>query len=694
MKIAFLLLGILIYFTLFKAYFQKSNSYHKKYNKALPKFFSSSNSKVRTVSKLPQNRNISTQASEPQIPNSKFVYSPAAFQLDDTEALRKLSLSCQPSSFGYSAKRGSQVFPHKGYPKCSEVNKQNDTYLQIDRSRNSLYMNCPDDQNKELIFGPLDKRKIIKRKEGHAGWRVQDYSKPLNATSIEFGLGSCEQDDSKFMQGYMTPIFNRTAFLKAKQKVKGKPKIVYILTLDSLSRRHFFRKTPAIVDYLNELNKPNKPNSDSGFAVFDFKLHNNMGETSPKNQISIFSGSNEYKELEVRNKDQDVLGKKALWNLLRDKGYVSLIGFEDCDGSFVDYIGRYPDVEYSVNPFYCAVEKFSSSSFRKTSSEQRCIGAHMSHFYILNYTNDVVRLNQGANLLLYVHLSAAHEFTGNHAETLNEDIRDHLRAFLAANSPHNEILVLMQADHGMRYGDFFRDLDAYQENKLPGFFIIASKSLLNSVEYSYHSLSTNTERLVSKLDYRRTILELEGLEDNNDKSINLMTQIASKNRVCDDMGIRPWDCACLKMQEMEDLDKKLEIMVDGLKSYAEEVINAESYSFKKYPPGQVCRKVVLDKVSKIYHTGVSNVQELFKLEIEVKGEKRVKFQVTFILTSDGEFTGASRRRFRVESLAFRRYPIKSRILSISRIDSYAGPCEILANEKGIRPELCLCKDYY
>lgn len=568
------------------------------------------------------------------------------------------------------------------------MNEQNDTYLHIDRNQNLLFMDCPDNKNKELIYGPIDDRKIIKRKEGHVGWQVKEYNKPIDAKKLEFGLGSCEQDHDKFMQGYMTPIFNQSAFEKAKEKVKGKPKIVYILTLDSLSRRHFFRKTPDIVEYLNELNR------NSNFSVFDFKLHNNMGETSPKNQISIFSGSNEYKELDVSNKNQDILGKKALWNMLREKGYINLIAFEDCDGSFVDYIGRYPDVEYSVNPFYCAVEKFSSSSFRKTSSEQRCIGAHMSHYYVLNYTNDVIRLNQGANQMLYVHLSAAHEFTGNHAETLNEDIRDHLHDFLQKNSANNEILIFLQADHGMRYGDFFRDLDAYQENKLPGFFIISSKSLLNSVEYSYHTLSSNTERLVSKLDYRKTILELEGLKDNNEKSINLMTQIASKNRVCDDMGIRPWDCACLKMQEIEKLDEKLEKMIDGLKSYAEEVINAESYSFKKYPQGKVCKKVVLDKISKIYHTGVSNVQELFKLEIEVKGMKNVKFQVTFILTSDGEFTGASRRRFRVESFAFKRYPVKSRILSISRIDSYAGPCEILANEKGIRPELCLCKDYY
>jgi hypothetical protein len=688
MKTGYLFLLILIYTAILLNYYPKKRSYHKKFNKTFPKFFSSENLKARTVTKLPEQRNTTSKGNEMQIPNSKFKYNPSPFLIDDTEELRKESISCQPSTFGYSVYRGDQIFPHHGYPKCSEINKQNDTYLKIDRSKNLLFMTCPKNKNHELIYGPIDNRKLIKRKEGHVGWEVKTYKNPINAKNLEFGLGSCEDDDEKFMQAYMTPIFNESAYNKAKSKVEKRPKIIYILTLDSLSRRHFFRKTPSIVDYLNSLNK------NSNYSVFDFKLHNNMGETSPKNQISIFSGSNEYKELNIKNKNQDMLGKKALWNMLRDKGYINLVAFEDCDGSFVDYIGRYPDVEYSVNPFYCAVEKFSSSSFRKTSSEQRCIGPFMSHYYILNYTNDVVRMNQGVNMMLYVHLSAAHEYTGNHAETLNEDIRDHLDDFLKTFGQDNDIVVFLQADHGMRYGDFFRDLDAYQENKLPGFFLIASKRLLDQVEFSYHSLETNTKRLVSKLDYRKTILELEGLQDNNPRSVNLMSQIVSRNRLCEDMGIRPWDCACLKMQEIKNPDRKVNKLIEGLKSYAEQIINTESYSFFKYPSGSVCKQVVLGEISKIYHTGVSNVQELFKLEIETVDSKKAKFQVTFILTSDGEFTDASRRRYRVEPLSFKRYPLKTRILSISRLDSYAGPCEIIANEKGIRPELCLCKDYY
>jgi hypothetical protein len=49
-------------------------------------------------------------------------------------------------------------------------------------------------------------------------------------------------------------------------------------TLDSLSRRHFFRKLPQTVDYLNELAE-----DGSGFKVYDFKVHNVIGADTAEN---------------------------------------------------------------------------------------------------------------------------------------------------------------------------------------------------------------------------------------------------------------------------------------------------------------------------------------------------------------------------------------------------------------------------
>ena len=72
----------------------------------------------------------------------------------------------------------------------------------------------------------------------------------------------------------------------------------------------------------------------------------------------------------------------------------------------------------------------------------------MNHYYILNYTHTVARLNQGVNQWLYVHLNAGHEITGQHAATLNDDLTDFVDLFISDFGKDNNVVILLQADHG------------------------------------------------------------------------------------------------------------------------------------------------------------------------------------------------------------------------------------------------------
>ena len=73
-----------------------------------------------------------------------------------------------------------------------------------------------------------------------------------------------------------------------------------------------------------------------------------------------------------------------------------MIGFDDCDHYFSLALGRNPDVDYSVRQFYCYVKE-RTSIFTDMGTDQRCIGPYMNHYYILNYTHAVAKLNQGVN---------------------------------------------------------------------------------------------------------------------------------------------------------------------------------------------------------------------------------------------------------------------------------------------------------
>mmetsp|Transcript_27771 Transcript_27771/g.27464 ORF Transcript_27771/g.27464 Transcript_27771/m.27464 type:complete len:106 (-) Transcript_27771:1191-1508(-) len=105
----------------------------------------------------------------------------------------------------------------------------------------------------------------------------------------------------------MNPQFNKTAYDYAKNRTEGKPKIIFMLTLDSMSRRHFFRKMPKTIDFLNSLN-----HNESDYWAFDFKLHNILGPNSVGNQVPIFGGKDRFVETFEGDQNVDYLGDKAL----------------------------------------------------------------------------------------------------------------------------------------------------------------------------------------------------------------------------------------------------------------------------------------------------------------------------------------------------------------------------------------------
>lgn len=82
----------------------------------------------------------------------------------------------------------------------------------------------------------------------------------------------------------------------------------------------------------------------------------------------------------------------------------------------------------------------------------------MSHTYILDYTLQFARMYSGTNMWVHHHLNAAHEMSGQHAQTLDLDLTRFLKTILNEFSESHEIVLILGADHGMRYGDYRRDI--------------------------------------------------------------------------------------------------------------------------------------------------------------------------------------------------------------------------------------------
>jgi len=61
---------------------------------------------------------------------------------------------------------------------------------------------------------------------------------------------------------------------------------------------------------------------------------------------------------------------------------------------------------------------------------------------------------------------------------MDDDIVELLDSFMKYRDTH-DFAIFLQADHGMRYGNWFNEIEGYIENKLPACFLIFSTGILD-----------------------------------------------------------------------------------------------------------------------------------------------------------------------------------------------------------------------
>ena len=221
------------------------------------------------------------------LPNTHYNNYTSTFHIDDTIKLSKSkNLYCNPSNFGYSIKDGEFVFPNYTYPQCTKINKEEYPEMSFDYEKNLLIMKCKKG-NPYYILEPVERKgRLFNYHELLNVMIANKYTKPVKLTVEDFAFGSC--DGVKYNNALHFPRFNKTLYEQASEKmkelqIKHKPLIVILLTIDSYSRRHFFRKMPKTVEFLNNMNP--------SFAVFDFKIHNVLGASSTDNMVPVFTGN-------------------------------------------------------------------------------------------------------------------------------------------------------------------------------------------------------------------------------------------------------------------------------------------------------------------------------------------------------------------------------------------------------------------
>ena len=279
-------------------------------------------------------------------------------------------LTCTPVSFGYTREQASRLFPYVGYPSCQNKTQSFTAIMDIDQSQELLVMNCTKGQGWYYLGNAWDRERL-----GYEKYTPQPRKytgKPVSTEGAEWAYGTCEESPGVRPEGTVYRLRPRPEVkqraetdMKNLQKAaeyqfnetQTRPLTVLMVVLDSLSRKHFYRKLNHTVDYLNQLDP-------SQFRVFDFKIHNVMGDNSLPNVYPVWMGRplpvmSETTKASNRQQDADLLGNRSIWQHLKEKGFATMFLAEFCDNYFAHSLGRRPQVDHLAQQFWCAAETLS-----------------------------------------------------------------------------------------------------------------------------------------------------------------------------------------------------------------------------------------------------------------------------------------------------------------------------------------------
>ncbi|CAG9331296.1 unnamed protein product [Blepharisma stoltei] len=630
-------------------------------------------------------------------PNSDYQkHKNVSFSIDATDNLNKYRAHgfCIPETWGYSVEEANTYFPNVTYPKCSVLNSNTKGEVFLDTEENLLEIICPQGFQGRYILGNVTNQKLVYRTEGK--WIPKNYKGPVELNGYEeYVIASCKKEGPMDL-AQMRPRYNKTAhklaqnkWIEAKNSVNqahSEPLHIVHLVLDSFSRRHFYRKLPKTVALLKEIYQSNL------YHIEDFLVYNIRGPGSVQNQIQILG--NQWINQNQKYVQKDLVGENAIWNILSQFGYVSLLGIESCNNEFALSLGRQPNVTHSINEFYCGAQNYCQYHTEKEFSEQRCIGKQMSHYYTFEYAKEFRELYKDINQWIYLHLDAAHEYTGQHAATLDDDLEDFIRN---VTSPYT--LIVIEGDHGMRYGEWFTKIQGFMEYRLPALFFLIPHEIMADYDYSYSKLSLNSERLVTKQDVRSTVLSIAHgwmgrfFSDDFD-AVFLLKWEVDQWRTCWDAGISNWLCSCNEFYTYDKLKFDSEYEENEFKELAEYLAEESVFTMKErlyasVSRNSICKDFSLGDIISVHYLRIYKTKFMLKIVFSVEEKPTVKFEVLVFVASDFLY-GVDESSYPIQAVYLKSRKAMFRIQYINRLDKYEG-CEDQAIKIGANPQYCLCE---
>ena len=233
------------------------------------------------------------------------------------------SVRCKPASYGVLSEK-SQT-PERNIKQCERINGESS--MSIDENSRIVNLNCESNKKPFLIMGPSSQKFASDDFKG-----LISLNNRISET-VEFVIGACanensiedtklsnsffEVNDEIKIEAIMMPVFNNELFEQT--VAKKKPKIVVLVNFEFMSRLHFYRNFPQIIEFLN-----NSETTIPDYAVYDFKLYTTFASKPFENQLAIIEGlegdeENNKKDYGKENLNENEKNRK-LWKAMKEKG--------------------------------------------------------------------------------------------------------------------------------------------------------------------------------------------------------------------------------------------------------------------------------------------------------------------------------------------------------------------------------------
>ena len=530
-----------------------------------------------------------------------------------------INISCTPYLYGYTDQLANELFKVKYWKDCPSFNNI------INVTQTEITVNCSD---AEYATGGIENNQELGMRDQQYNWKaVKDNTVSFN--NNEFIFIKCRRS---FKQAVRLNHFSEEASDRSKliiTKIERllkfpmtKPIGIYLIMLDSVSRKHFYRNLPLTIDYLNS----KLVNSTSDFLIYDFLINNNYDFHTTGNIIPILFGKHYESLLNITEKRIDKKNPKdnnafkyiqdsSLLKYYERLGYVTAFDWDTMKDNYNNYVGKRIYADHTPLNFWSAAKKvFSYDDF---ASRRNCFGQYNHQMYVLDYLNQFHRNYKEHNRFGYFHISIGHEWSGVNIRSLDKDFLMFFEEFFNYHEKSDEDVILMVAsDHGRGVSEWDLYLEGFMENELPVHMLIMNKKLMHRFGKETHeNLLHNTQRLVSRADWHVTLKHLAVIPYGNlqtssmiyeqfkidsmsHNAVSLFLEKIPDNRTCNDVNIPIQYCSCRNYENIVSINIKqasltiIQTTIDSINSWLnlqsecnsitiDKILSAESIILKK-----------------------------------------------------------------------------------------------------------------